>query len=65
MASLNALSSPAPLFQSRASIIQGDDDKDDGLFASPIDPRSPEIGKSPFSFAGNDTAKYLHREDIS
>jgi hypothetical protein len=64
MASLNALSSPAPLFQSRGPIIEGDDDKDDGLFASPIDPRSPEIGKSPFSFAGNDTAKYLHREEF-
>ena len=62
MASLNALSSPAPAFQSRGPIITEDDDKDDGLFASPIDPRSPEIGKSPFSFAGNDTAKYLHRD---
>ncbi|KAJ4318339.1 hypothetical protein N0V94_004469 [Neodidymelliopsis sp. IMI 364377] len=63
MASLNALSSPAPIFQSREPIASDDDDKDDGLFASPIDPRSPEIGKSPFSFAGNDTAKYLHRDD--
>lgn len=65
MASLNALSSPAPIFESRGPIAVDDDDKDDGLFASPIDPRSPEIGKSPFSFAGNDTAKYLHRDDVS
>lgn len=67
MASLNALSSPVPVFQSRepAEAAEDDDDKDDGLFASPIDPRSPEIGKSPFSFAGNDTAKYLHRGDVS
>lgn len=69
MASLNALTSPAPVFQSRGGDTGGgaadtDDDKDDGLFASPIDPRSPEIGKSPFSFAGNDTARYLHREDV-
>lgn len=65
MASLNALSSPAPIFEPRGPMAADDDDKDDGLFASPIDPRSPEIGKSPFSFAGNDTAKYLHREDVS
>ncbi len=64
MASLNALSSPALAFQSRGSVLADDDDNDDGLFASPIDPRSPEIGKSPFSFAGNDTARYLHRDDI-
>lgn len=65
LASLNALSSPAPIFQSRGPASADDDDKDDGLFASPIDPRSPEIGKSPFSFAGNDTVKYLHRDDVS
>ncbi|KAF1929546.1 uncharacterized protein M421DRAFT_60127 [Didymella exigua CBS 183.55] len=27
-----------------------EDHDDDGLFASPIDPRSPEMGRSPFSF---------------
>ena len=65
MASLNALSSAGPTFQSRGPIITDDEDKDEGLFASPIDPRSPEIGKSPFSFAGNDTVRYLHRDDVS
>ncbi|PSN60573.1 hypothetical protein BS50DRAFT_613992 [Corynespora cassiicola Philippines] len=67
MASLNAAFT-APAFQSRGAPLQtaaansDDDDKDDGLFALPISPRSPEMGKSPFSFAGNDTAKYLKEE---
>lgn len=60
MGSLNALSGPAPTFQSRGPSApeKDDDDNDDGLFALPISPRSPEVGKSPFSFAGEDTAKY-------
>jgi len=63
MGSLNALSGPAPIFQSRGpAIAEDDDDNDDGLFALPISPRSPEIGKSPFSFGGNDTSKYLKEE---
>ncbi|KAF2265692.1 hypothetical protein CC78DRAFT_532356 [Lojkania enalia] len=61
MASLNALSSPPPVFQSRGQ-PPPDDDNDDGLFALPISPRSPEMTKSPFSFAGNETAKYLKGE---
>lgn len=66
MGSLNALSGPAPIFQSRGpAIAADDDDNDDGLFALPISPRSPEIGKSPFSFGGNDTAKYLKEESIA
>ncbi|KAF2645686.1 hypothetical protein P280DRAFT_126843 [Massarina eburnea CBS 473.64] len=63
MASLNAFTAPLstgptePFFQSRGTPV-ADDDKDDGLFALPISPRSPEMGKSPFSFATGETAKY-------
>ena len=64
MASLNAFTSSAvgstasePIFQSRGAPLP-EDDKDDGLFALPISPRSPEMGKSPFSFATGETAKY-------
>jgi hypothetical protein len=60
MGSLNALSNAAPIFQSRGpSASVDDEDKDDGLFALPISPRSPEVGKSPFSFGTNDTAPFL------
>ncbi|EOA80861.1 hypothetical protein ACJQWK_09800 [Exserohilum turcicum] len=65
MGSLNALSGPAPVFQSRAPVLStatDDDDKDDGLFALPISPRSPEVGKSPFSFSASDTAPFLKEE---
>ncbi|KAF1950688.1 hypothetical protein CC80DRAFT_496608 [Byssothecium circinans] len=65
MASLNAFTAPSssggvtePFFQSRGAPMP-DDDKDDGLFALPISPRSPEMGKSPFSFATGETAKYV------
>jgi hypothetical protein len=58
MASLNAFTAPAPVFHSRGAPLP-DDDVDDGLFALPISPRSPEMTKSPFSFGGGDTAKYL------
>lgn len=62
MASLNAFA--APMFESRGPPLP-DDDKDEGLFALPISPRSPEMGKSPFSFAGNETARYLTGERAS
>ncbi|KAH7132423.1 hypothetical protein B0J11DRAFT_503590 [Dendryphion nanum] len=62
MASLNAFTAPAPAFQSRGAPVADDDDKDEGLFALPISPRSPDMSKSPFSFGGNDTAKYLKEE---
>jgi hypothetical protein len=63
MGSLNALSGPAPMFQSRGpATLEDEDDNDDGLFALPISPRSPEVGKSPFSFGGNETATYLTEE---
>ncbi|KAF2753088.1 hypothetical protein EJ05DRAFT_480692, partial [Pseudovirgaria hyperparasitica] len=56
----------APAWESRG-ILQyssalddkADDDKEDGLFAVPISPRSPEMTKSPFSFARNDISKYV------
>lgn len=35
------------------------DDHDEDLFAMPISPRSPEMTKGPFSFAGPDTQRYL------
>ncbi|KAH7391821.1 hypothetical protein BKA66DRAFT_458531 [Pyrenochaeta sp. MPI-SDFR-AT-0127] len=68
MGSLNALSGPAPVFQSRGPTLPVDEeeeDKDDGLFALPISPRSPEVGKSPFSFAGSETTKYLKEESTA
>ncbi|KAJ4300909.1 hypothetical protein N0V90_002997 [Kalmusia sp. IMI 367209] len=65
MASLNAFAAPdVPTFESRGAPLP-DDDHDDGLFALPISPRSPEMGKSPFSFAGNETAKYVTGERAS
>ncbi|KAF1998090.1 hypothetical protein P154DRAFT_268389 [Amniculicola lignicola CBS 123094] len=57
MASLNAA------FQSRGPPLP-DDDTDDGLFALPISPRSPEMTKSPFSFANNETTKYLQERAV-
>lgn len=68
MGSLNALSGPAPVFSSRGpslSTADDDDDTDEGLFALPISPRSPEVGKSPFSFAGGDATKYLKEESAA
>ncbi|KAH7073020.1 hypothetical protein BKA63DRAFT_55923 [Paraphoma chrysanthemicola] len=63
MGSLNALSGPAPVFQSRGPTVNAnDDDDDDDLFALPISPRSPEVGKSPFSFGGEDTSKYVKEQ---
>ncbi|KAK4616675.1 uncharacterized protein CLAFUR5_12290 [Fulvia fulva] len=41
-----------------------EDDEDD-LFALPMSPRSPEMSKSPFSFAAQDTVKYLKGERAS
>ncbi|KAM0721588.1 hypothetical protein Q7P37_002513 [Cladosporium fusiforme] len=39
----------------------GGQDEDD-LFALPMSPRSPEMTKSPFSFAASDTGRYLKEE---
>ncbi|KAF1987762.1 hypothetical protein K402DRAFT_392565 [Aulographum hederae CBS 113979] len=41
---------------------EGHDEED--LFALPMSPRSPEMSKSPFSFAASDTVKYLKGEKI-
>jgi hypothetical protein len=65
MSSLNALSGPAPDFQSRGPLSTDDDDHDDGLFALPISPRSPEVSKGPFSFAANDTTKHIKEESTA
>ncbi|KAF2842694.1 hypothetical protein M501DRAFT_917883, partial [Patellaria atrata CBS 101060] len=60
MASLNAFAeAPFASFESRAPPSQVEEDKEDDLFALPMSPRSPEMGKSPFSFAKSDTAKYI------
>ncbi|KAF2740449.1 hypothetical protein EJ04DRAFT_531088 [Polyplosphaeria fusca] len=66
MASLNAFTAPAstPAFESRGTPLP-DDDKNDGLFALPISPRSPETSKSPFSFTANETSKYLKGESAA
>ncbi|KAF2149836.1 hypothetical protein K461DRAFT_281054 [Myriangium duriaei CBS 260.36] len=36
-----------------------DDDKEDDLFALPLSPRSPDMGRSPFSFGTADTRRYV------
>ncbi|KAI9705789.1 MAG: hypothetical protein M1820_005037 [Bogoriella megaspora] len=62
MASLNAVAAgDASAFSVSKPVNKGIgrvQDEDD-LFASPIGPRSPEMGKSPFSFKREDTSKYL------
>ncbi|KAI9665030.1 MAG: hypothetical protein M1821_006478 [Bathelium mastoideum] len=58
--SLNALTAGnAPLDRSRLASLKHEEDREDDLFASPIGPRSPEMGKSPFSFKREDTMKYV------
>jgi len=58
MGSLNAFASSDIGFSSS----RPDDDKEDGLFALPMSPRSPEMAKSPFSFGAQDTMKYARGE---
>ena len=48
-----------PAAPSNNSSTQDEDD----LFALPMSPRSPEMTKSPFSFAASDVARYLN-EDV-
>jgi hypothetical protein len=46
-----------------SSTTRPDETEDEGeLFAMPLSPRSPEMTKSPFSFAQTDTGKYLKSE---
>jgi len=57
MGSLNAFADGATLPE-RAK----EDEDEDDLFALPISPRSPDMAKSPFSFAASDTTKYTKGE---
>lgn len=45
--------------QTGFSVDNRDDEKEDDLFALPMSPRSPDMGKSPFSFGVEDTIRYL------
>ena len=47
---------PAAVVPPSSSAAQQDEDD---LFALPMSPRSPEMTKSPFSFAASDTGRYL------
>ncbi|KAK4499913.1 hypothetical protein PRZ48_008099 [Zasmidium cellare] len=60
MGSLNAFASGDVGASNAAQEDTGDD-----LFALPMSPRSPEMAKSPFSFAAQDTGKYLEGERAS
>ena len=57
MGSLNAFASGAGGFA-----VGDSTDAEDDLFALPMSPKSPEAGKSPFSFATQDTGRYLKGE---
>jgi len=41
------------------------DDEEEDLFALPLSPRSPEMSKSPFSWAVEDTKRYVPTQSIS
>jgi hypothetical protein len=72
MGSLNAVAADSNSFGSfeevtfargsAPSATNADDDKEDDLFALPMSPRSPEMSKSPFSFAASDTGRYLPQQ---
>lgn len=62
MGSLNAF---AGGFAVPAGPPAEDDDHEDDLFALPISPRSPDMSKSPFSFAASDTVKYAKDQKAS
>ncbi|KAK7510747.1 uncharacterized protein IWZ02DRAFT_472285 [Phyllosticta citriasiana] len=62
MASLDAFTGG---FAPMASSSKTDDEKEDDLFAMPISPRSPEMTKSPFSFAASDTLKYSQKTETA
>jgi hypothetical protein len=57
MGSLNAFASGASGFA-----VGDAADAEDDLFALPMSPRSPETTKSPFSFAAQDTTRYMKGE---
>ena len=60
MASLDALSSGRGQVGGGAAASQSADE--DELFAVPMSARSPDMAKSPFSFAPSDTLRYLRGE---
>lgn len=64
MGSLNAFAAGDVGFSQQSNEPAGGDD-DDELFALPMSPRSPEMTKSPFSFATQDTNRYLKGERAS
>lgn len=39
-------------------------EEEEGLFVMPLSPRSPEMTKSPFSFASEDTMRYLSAREV-
>ena len=49
---------PTPMKSAKPTSDTHLEDREDDLFALPISPRSPEMTKSPFSFASRDTGKY-------
>lgn len=57
VASLNAYAGGHTGFSGEVNDERGDD-----LFALPMSPRSPEMGKSPFSFGSEDTMRYIRGE---
>lgn len=64
MASLNAFTGGFnPVAPSSAPADEEDHEED--LFALPISPRSPDMSKSPFSFASTDTLKYAADQKAS
>ena len=56
MNSLDAVAGGEPL-------RKDDNETEDGLFAVKLSPRSPEMTKSPFSFAAKDTAPWLKNNE--
>lgn len=63
MGSLNAFASGDVSSASNPNPAQ--EDTGDDLFALPMSPRSPEMTKSPFTFAAQDTLKYREGEKAS
>ena len=59
MGSLNAIAGGG---STGFSSMQAKDDGNEDLFALPMSPRSPEMSKSPFSFASQDTSRYAKSE---
>lgn len=65
MGSLNAFAGGFSAVPTSSAAGAEDDDREDDLFALPISPRSPDMSKSPFSFAASDTLKYMKDQKAS